>query len=990
MQMKERMKKWISTAVCLCMLLQFAPMAVLAVGDIPSNQNKQYEQIAENEAYDYVPASETVISVADGNILLTGAGSSNSYQIGDSAPVIYMGKLTITGSTTTNTIQIQQGTHDLILDNVSIKASGAPAFSFKPYYGADITVTLRGNNTLQSGSGFAGLQVPHGEALTITAESTGSLTAIGGTYAAGIGGNYEQTGGIVTINGGRITAQGGLGAAGIGGGHDQDGGTVTINGGTITAVGGDYGAGIGGGENGSGNIVNITGGNVLAIGSSDAENIGKGRNGANSGSLSSGSHLASLATVTLTDTPDGTPVTSVIGAKDYGLQGVVTIDNVLYLYLPMGTVPTAVNGTPVMQYQPGFYSDCTHDNATCTYLDPVHHRSICDSCGVKITQVHSSDAEGDRAANCQQPAYCSLCHHEYGAKDSSRHVFDETGVCACGVTIAMTVTISDTIANGTVEADKTKATAGTTVTLTATPDAGYQLESMTVINVTTGEPVPLENNQFIMPASDVIVNAVFSVVQVQAVAIQWPTAGSLTYGQSLSESTLTSEDTNGTFAWQDGTIIPTVNNTGYVVVYTPAEGSAYDYSNTVLAKTIPVTVHKADPVYTVPTGLTATYGDTLAAVPLPAADNGTWSWEKDETTKVGSAGNRTFKAVFTPTDSENYNTVTAEVTIVVEKVVLTDVRKPEITAPEALAAPQTTLDKGANYTAMISWDPEVDTFGFNTAYTANLSLTPGFNYVFDAEIASQIRAEMEAEGWSVWGNEKSMSMQKTFAPTRKAILTVTAKDQSIVYGSEIDESQFDFECEYPGVTVTAVLTASTDRVTETGEITISDVTATDETGVDITDTLDIRTNAGKLVITSNPAQPSWGNIWDWIFNGWWGNQENCDHSYTSEITAPTCTGKGYTTFTCSKCGDRYRDAYTDALGHTWDEGKVTREPTCTRDGIRIRTCEVCSQQNSERIKATGHHYENGICCGCGAEEPSIPSKPGWGSILDWIFGGWWR
>ncbi len=41
----------------------------------------------------------------------------------------------------------------------------------------------------------------------------------------------------------------------------------------------------------------------------------------------------------------------------------------------------------------------------------------------------------------------------------------------------------------------------------------------------------------------------------------------------------------------------------------------------------------------------------------------------------------------------------------------------------------------------------------------------------------------------------------------------------------------------------------------------------------------------------------------------------CEHSYVSAVTAPTCTEKGCTTHTCSKCGDSYKDSYTDALGH---------------------------------------------------------------------------
>lgn len=45
----------------------------------------------------------------------------------------------------------------------------------------------------------------------------------------------------------------------------------------------------------------------------------------------------------------------------------------------------------------------------------------------------------------------------------------------------------------------------------------------------------------------------------------------------------------------------------------------------------------------------------------------------------------------------------------------------------------------------------------------------------------------------------------------------------------------------------------------------------------------------------------------------------CDHEYSAVVTAPTCTTGGYTTHTCTKCGDTYVDDYTDALGHNYDD-----------------------------------------------------------------------
>ena len=77
-----------------------------------------------------------------------------------------------------------------------------------------------------------------------------------------------------------------------------------------------------------------------------------------------------------------------------------------------------------------------------------------------------------------------------------------------------------------------------------------------------------------------------------------------------------------------------------------------------------------------------------------------------------------------------------------------------------------------------------------------------------------------------------------------------------------------------------------------------------------------------------------------------------EHSYTAVVTAPTCTEKGYTTHTCS-CGDSYVDTYVDALGHAWDNGKVTKEPTETETGVKTFTCTRCGEMKTETIPATG-------------------------------------
>lgn len=85
-----------------------------------------------------------------------------------------------------------------------------------------------------------------------------------------------------------------------------------------------------------------------------------------------------------------------------------------------------------------------------------------------------------------------------------------------------------------------------------------------------------------------------------APVINFPTASNLTYGQKLSQSVLTGGSTGyGSFAWKDGNVIPTVNNsTGYEVVFTPSEKTLKNYEAITeenKKKNVLVTVAKANP-----------------------------------------------------------------------------------------------------------------------------------------------------------------------------------------------------------------------------------------------------------------------------------------------------------------------------------------------------------------------------------------------------------
>ncbi len=78
------------------------------------------------------------------------------------------------------------------------------------------------------------------------------------------------------------------------------------------------------------------------------------------------------------------------------------------------------------------------------------------------------------------------------------------------------------------------------------------------------------------------------------------------------------------------------------------------------------------------------------------------------------------------------------------------------------------------------------------------------------------------------------------------------------------------------------------------------------------------------------------------------------HNYVPEVTDPTCTKGGYTTYTCH-CGRSYIDDYTDALGHNY-QPVTTVLATCTQNGQETSKCSRCGDEHTVIIYATGHHY----------------------------------
>ena len=86
------------------------------------------------------------------------------------------------------------------------------------------------------------------------------------------------------------------------------------------------------------------------------------------------------------------------------------------------------------------------------------------------------------------------------------------------------------------------------------------------------------------------------------------------------------------------------------------------------------------------------------------------------------------------------------------------------------------------------------------------------------------------------------------------------------------------------------------------------------------------------------------------------------------VTKPTCTKKGYTTYTCQVCGEKYKDNYVDPTGHQFEQtGK--QEPTCTESGYIQYTCKICGNEYKEHLSAYHQLDESGVCTVCQTESP---------------------
>ena len=232
----------------------------------------------------------------------------------------------------------------------------------------------------------------------------------------------------------------------------------------------------------------------------------------------------------------------------------------------------------------------------------------------------------------------------------------------------------------------------------------------TAIITVTASMENYENAEYTLTISSITDKKTVEIKSGNTVSVDGSNA--LTYGEKVSKLTLgntvfveagTDDVIEGILSWSNPDEIPAAGTTQAGWVFKPADSTHYAE----LTGTATITVAKATPiVVTVPTVAERGYnpdaaltGSDITGGSVTGADGnslaGTWSFTG--TNIIPTVNNKGYQAVFTPDDTNNYNTVTRTITVTVNKAA----KAPNM--PEAAMTPAHSTKKVGNITLQEGW-----------------------------------------------------------------------------------------------------------------------------------------------------------------------------------------------------------------------------------------------------------------------------------------------
>ena len=407
------------------------------------------------------------------------------------------------------------------------------------------------------------------------------------------------------------------------------------------------------------------------------------------------------------------------------------------------------------------------------------------------------------------------------------------------------------------------------------------------------------------------------VTKATPVIAEKPTAGALTYGQKLSDSTLTGgkaayqtadgTEITGTFAWKNSSSKPTVADSGkteYDVTFTPSDTANYNAVGIKLS----LTVNKAAKAPNMPETTMAPAHSTKKVGDITLPDG--WSWqEADRDTALADGVAVTATAVYTGADKGNYETESVSITITRSKC--------DHTHTEIRNQREATCKK--------------------EGYT-------GDTYCADC-------GEKLATGTATGKKPHTVGTQATCVS--KAVCSVCGE----TFG-EVDATN------HVHTTVKNRKEATCTQTGYTGDTYCTDCDKLLSTGKELA----ALGHDYKATVTKQPTTTEEGirTYTCTRCNSSYTEsiaklpEEKHTHNYTGSITKEaTCTEAGVRTYTCS-CGDSYTESIP-ATGHSY-VSKVTKAATTTEEGIMTYTCSKCGHSYTQpiaMIKSDNSNKDNG-------------------------------
>ena len=177
------------------------------------------------------------------------------------------------------------------------------------------------------------------------------------------------------------------------------------------------------------------------------------------------------------------------------------VSRIPYYYFTMPACDVNINGTfKAIQYKVNLSDNIANGsisvNKTTAIIGDKINITTTPAAGYELNEISVKDSKGNAL---------TVTNNEFTMPA------DEVIISGSFKPISYNVGIAGGITNGTVAVNKTTASIGETVSLTATPATGYEFDAFTVKDA-NGTSIPVTNNTFTMPASNVTISGSFKAI----------------------------------------------------------------------------------------------------------------------------------------------------------------------------------------------------------------------------------------------------------------------------------------------------------------------------------------------------------------------------------------------------------------------------------------------------------------------------------------------